>query len=179
MATNILAMDVGTSAFKIGIFSPTLSQLAEASRRYDANFYDQGKADIEPVKWWAALRECCQELKPYLASVGVVSFSVTTPGLVPMAQDGTALGPAILFCDGRSRAQARRNSSGNVVTSPCREALLSLPSSGLGRTSPTCGRRPLNSATAIPIWSSALQATGRLTPVRPLLPVSITQPVTI
>ena len=107
MATNILAMDVGTTAFKIGIFSPTLSQLAEASRRYDANFYDQGKADIEPVKWWAALRECCQELKPYLASVGVVSFSVTTPGLVPMAQDGTALGPAILFCDGRSRAQAR------------------------------------------------------------------------
>jgi xylulokinase len=107
MATNILAMDVGTTAFKIGVFTPTLAKLCEASRRYDANFYDQGKADIEPVKWWAALRECCKELREYLPSVGVVSFSVTTPGLVPMARDGAALGPAILFCDGRSRAQAR------------------------------------------------------------------------
>lgn len=107
MATNILAMDVGTTAFKIGVFTPTLSKLAEASRHYEANFYDQGKADIEPAKWWAALRECCRELGQYLSSVGVVSFSVTTPGMVPMARDGAALGPAILFCDGRSRAQAR------------------------------------------------------------------------
>ena len=38
--------------------------------------------------------------------MGVLSLSVTTPGLTPMAADGTALGPAILFLDGRSRAQA-------------------------------------------------------------------------
>jgi len=36
-----------------------------------------------------------------------VSFSVTTPGLVPMAEDGKALGPAILFFDLRSHEQAR------------------------------------------------------------------------
>ena len=41
-----------------------------------------------------------------LAGVGVVSLSVTTPGLTPMAADGTALAPAVLFLDGRSRAQS-------------------------------------------------------------------------
>ena len=47
-----------------------------------------------------------EDLYGYLGGVGVVALSVTTPGLTPMAADGTALGPAILFLDGRSRAQA-------------------------------------------------------------------------
>ncbi len=105
--SDILAVDVGTTAFKMGVFSPSLEKRCEASRRYDANVYDRGKADIEPAKWWQALRECCGELVSQLADVGVVAFSVTTPGLVPMAEDGSALGPAILFFDGRSNQQAR------------------------------------------------------------------------
>ena len=99
MADDILAVDVGTTAFKLGVFGPTLEKRCEATRRYDANFYEQGKADIEPHKWWRALRECCQEIQDYLHSVRVVTFSVTTPGLTPIAEYGTAFGPAILFCD--------------------------------------------------------------------------------
>jgi sugar (pentulose or hexulose) kinase len=106
MAADILAMDVGTTAFKLGVFGPTLEKRCKANRRYDANFYDQGKADIEPEKWWQALRECCREIRAYLHAVRVVTLSVTTPGLVPITEDGAALGPAILFCDGRSREQA-------------------------------------------------------------------------
>ena len=41
-----------------------------------------------------------------LAGVGVVSLSVTTPGLTPMADDGSALAPAVLFLDGRSHPQS-------------------------------------------------------------------------
>jgi len=37
----------------------------------------------------------------------VIALSVTTPGLTPMAADGSALGRAILFFDGRSHSQAR------------------------------------------------------------------------
>jgi sugar (pentulose or hexulose) kinase len=103
---DILAIDVGTTAFKMGVFTPSLEKKCEASRLYDVNLYGQGKADIEPAKWWQALRECCAELKDFLLPVGVIAFSVTTPGLVPMAEDGTALGPAILFFDGRSHKQA-------------------------------------------------------------------------
>ncbi|MCL5103624.1 MAG: FGGY family carbohydrate kinase [Armatimonadetes bacterium] len=105
---DILALDVGTTAFKMGLFGPDLEKKLEITHPYAANFYGGGKADIEPEKWWGALQACCNEVRGILGSVGVISLSVTTPSAVPMADDGSAVGAAILFCDGRSREQARR-----------------------------------------------------------------------
>lgn len=104
---DILAIDIGTSVFKAGVFAPDLSVRGMVSRSYEVNIYDQVKADIDPERWWRALKEACAELRSLLPAVGVVSLSVTTPGLVPMAGDGSALGPAILFFDGRSHRQAK------------------------------------------------------------------------
>ncbi len=106
MNRDILSIDVGTSALKLGVFTPTLDKRCEARRAYDFHAYDQGKADIEAEQWWQALRECCAEVGDALADVGVVSLSVTTPGLTPMAADGTALAPSVLFLDGRSHEQS-------------------------------------------------------------------------
>ena len=94
--TDILAVDVGTTALKLGVFSAEMEPRCAATRRYDVNVYGQGRADIEAEKWWRALRECCGEVAAFLRPVGVVSLSVTTPGLLPMAEDGTALAPAML-----------------------------------------------------------------------------------
>lgn len=105
---NILAIDVGTTKFKMGLFHPNLKKICETSRSYNINLYDQGKADIDAEKWWLALCDCLAEMKSKLSSVCVVALSVTTPGLVPMAEDGRALGPAILYLDNRSREQSRR-----------------------------------------------------------------------
>ena len=107
MTRDILSIDVGTTAFKLAVYTTALEQKCEVSRRYDVNVYDQGKADIEPEKWWQALRDCCREAGRLLDTVDTVTLSVTTPGLTPIAGDGSALGPAILFFDGRSSAQAR------------------------------------------------------------------------
>jgi xylulokinase len=106
MNSHILSIDVGTTAFKLGILTSQLELQAEASRSYRVNVHSGGCADIEPAKW-TALRECCADVRDFLPSVGVITLSVTTPGLTPMAVDGRALGPAILFFDGRSHAQAR------------------------------------------------------------------------
>lgn len=106
MSREILAIDVGTSALKIGVFGPNLDKRCEAQRAYSPHIYDGGKADIDPEVWWEALRECCAEVSAGLAEIGLVSLSVTTPGLTPMTADGTALAPAILFLDGRSHAQS-------------------------------------------------------------------------
>jgi sugar (pentulose or hexulose) kinase len=103
---DILGIDVGTSALKIGVFSADLEKRCEARRTYAPHIYDRGKADIDPEVWWEALRECCAELAGGLARVGVISLSVTTPGLTPMTADGSALAPAVLFLDGRSHAQS-------------------------------------------------------------------------
>ncbi|MBI4873008.1 MAG: hypothetical protein HY822_00085, partial [Acidobacteria bacterium] len=107
MTRDILAVDVGTTALKAGLFTANLEKLWETSRAYDVNVYDGGKADIEPEKWWRAFSGVCREAGEKLGNVGVVACSVTTPGLTPMAAGGEALGPAILFFDGRSREQAR------------------------------------------------------------------------
>jgi sugar (pentulose or hexulose) kinase len=106
MTVDILAVDVGTSAMKLGVFGPSLERRAEARRDYAPHVYDRGKADIAPEAWWEALRACCAEIRASLGRVGVISLSVTTPALTPMAADGAALAPAVLFFDGRSRAQA-------------------------------------------------------------------------
>ena len=107
MRDHILSLDVGTTAFKLAVLTPQLEIKAEASCSYRVNVYSGGYADISPEKWWSALRECCAEVRDFLGAVGVITLSVTTPGLTPMAADGRALGPAILFFDGRSHAQAR------------------------------------------------------------------------
>jgi len=59
MRRDILAVDVGTTAFKIGVFGPDLEKRCEATREYQINLYEHGKADIEPEKWWQALKDCC------------------------------------------------------------------------------------------------------------------------
>jgi glycerol kinase len=43
MKRDILAIDVGTTAFKIGVFSPDLEKRCEASREYEINLYDRGE----------------------------------------------------------------------------------------------------------------------------------------
>jgi sugar (pentulose or hexulose) kinase len=103
---DILAIDVGTSGLRLGVFGPSLDKRFEARRSYKPHIYDRGKADIDPKVWWSALCDCCAEAGAALADVAVVSLSVTTPGLIPMAADGTPLAPAVLFFDARSHEQA-------------------------------------------------------------------------
>jgi sugar (pentulose or hexulose) kinase len=102
----ILAADVGTSALKVGVYSVDQTLLASASRSYQFNVHDMGMVDIDPSLWWQAFQEVCGELKPYLKAIKVISFSVNTPGLSTMDDDGNPLFPSILHLDGRSRAQA-------------------------------------------------------------------------
>ena len=104
---DILAIDVGTTMLKMGVFSPDLSIKEQTSRPYELHIYDRVKADIEPEKWWNAIVSCCNELREHLSLVGVISLSTTTPGLVAMDEKGDALTRSILFFDNRSQKQAK------------------------------------------------------------------------
>ena len=105
---DILSLDVGTTTFKLGVFDAALTLKYATQRSYAARVSGTGHAEIDPGAWWEALRDACAEAGPALARIGVISLSVTTPGLTPMAEDGTALAPAVLFFDARSSAQAAR-----------------------------------------------------------------------
>lgn len=107
---DILAVDVGTTSLKMGIFQDrgkTLECIQEFSKSYSINVYNQGLfGDIEQEKWKKAFLEGCTALKEHLPRVDAVSFSGTTPGLSAMDAEGNALYPAILMLDQRSRKQA-------------------------------------------------------------------------
>jgi xylulokinase len=104
---SILAVDIGTTNLKLGVFSNTLEELQTYTEPYDINYYDGGKADIEPEKWWRALVNGCASLGDARSDVEVITLSGTTPGLTAMAADGSPLLPAILFMDGRSREESQ------------------------------------------------------------------------
>jgi xylulokinase len=103
---DILALDVGTSSLKLGVYGPDLELRASTSRDYEPDLGGGGTAEVHPDVWWSAIRSACAEVGPALDGVGVVSLSVTTPGLTPMSAEGRPLGPAILFLDGRAHEQA-------------------------------------------------------------------------
>lgn len=110
---TILAVDIGTTAMKLGVYLATgadpalLEQAAIWSQDYEINTYNNGLfADIEPEKWRDALARGCRELATWMPDVDAVALSGTTPGLTAMDRKGEALLPAILMLDQRSRRQA-------------------------------------------------------------------------
>ena len=110
--TTILAVDIGTTGIKMGVFQVidgALSPARQFSQEYEINIYNNGLfGDIEQDKWKRAFVAGCKAMEDFTADVDVISLSGTTPGLTAMDKDGEALYPAILMLDQRSRQQAQR-----------------------------------------------------------------------
>ncbi|MHC4356281.1 MAG: FGGY family carbohydrate kinase, partial [Planctomycetota bacterium] len=107
----ILAVDIGTTGMKMGVFrtaGKTLDLVRQFSQEYDVNIYNDGLfGDIGQDKWKRAFIAGCKAMEDFVPDVDVISLSGTTPGLTAMDTDGEALYPAILMLDQRSREQAR------------------------------------------------------------------------
>ncbi|MHC4206394.1 MAG: FGGY-family carbohydrate kinase [Planctomycetota bacterium] len=109
---TILAVDIGTTGMKMGVFQvidEDLNLAGQFSQEYEVNIYNDGLfGDIEQDKWKRAFVAGCKEMAEFIADVDVISLSGTTPGLTAMDKNGEALYPAILMLDQRSRQQAQR-----------------------------------------------------------------------
>jgi xylulokinase len=109
--TTILAVDIGTTGMKMGVFQAVdgiLSPVRQFSQEYEVNIYNDGLfGDIEQDKWKQAFSAGCKAMAEAVSDVDVISLSGTTPGLTAMDINGEALYPAILMLDQRSRKQAQ------------------------------------------------------------------------
>ncbi len=109
--TTILAVDIGTTGMKMGVFhviDEALSPFSQFSREYAVNIYNDGLfGDIEQDKWKQAFTAGCKAMAEAVGDVDVISLSGTTPGLTAMDKNGEELYPAILMLDQRSREQAQ------------------------------------------------------------------------
>ena len=108
----ILAVDIGTTAMKMGLFAPGvagLEQTADCRFEYAIRTYNDGLfSDVDTALWRDAFLRGCRQLAPGMKEVKGVCLSGTTPGLTAIDREGQALYPAILMLDQRSRAQAER-----------------------------------------------------------------------
>ena len=102
----ILALDIGTTGFKLGLFDREAELIEMTNCFYPINAYD-GKADSDPGKWWAGFLDCHKRLKSSLKDVEVMPMGVTTPGAMILDGEGNPLTPAVLFMDRRSPEQAQ------------------------------------------------------------------------
>jgi len=102
----ILALDIGTTGFKLGLFDREGKLIEMTNTYYPINAYD-GKADSDPEKWWAGFLDCRKRMKSSLKDVEVMPMGVTTPGAMILDKEGNPLTPAVLFMDRRSPEQAQ------------------------------------------------------------------------
>jgi xylulokinase len=112
VSNMILAVDIGTTSMKMGVFrieDGSLSLIRQFSQEYKVNIYNEGLfGDIEQEKWDKAFAAGCAAMQDIIGNIEVISLSGTTPGLTVMDKNGKALYPAILMLDQRSNAQAKR-----------------------------------------------------------------------
>jgi len=103
----ILALDIGTTGFKLGLFDREADLIEMTNCYYPINSYDGDKADSDPERWWGGFVDCRQRLKSSLEDVEVMPMGVTTPGAMILDKEGNPLTPAVLFMDRRSPKQAQ------------------------------------------------------------------------
>ena len=102
----ILALDIGTSSLKAGLFNQRYDLIFSGKVDYAYDTYGM-HVQLDPEKIWKAFLNVTQKLKGYLERVELVVQCVLSPSLIPMDESGDPLYPSIIHWDRRSVKQAR------------------------------------------------------------------------
>ena len=100
-----LAVDLGTSHLKVAVVRADGHVAALCSRPIVTRFDDDGAGEQDADSWWAALLDAGRQVvfDSGVDPVAIVAVSCTSQymSLVPVAADGTPVGPALMWMDGR------------------------------------------------------------------------------
>ena len=102
----ILTFDAGTSAMKTALFTEELELVSLASVSYQART-DEGRIEMEPGDYLAAMRECVYALG---MPRNLLAIGITTQGetLIPVGKSGEPLRRAIVWLDARAEQEAEQ-----------------------------------------------------------------------
>lgn len=107
---RVLAVDVGTSSCKAGVFTPE-GLAASASREYQILSPQPGQAELDPVDIWnkvkASIKEAVVKAGPGDPIAGV-SCSSMGEVMVPVTLDRKIVGPSLLAYDLRGGEYAKK-----------------------------------------------------------------------
>ncbi|GAF97929.1 unnamed protein product, partial [marine sediment metagenome] len=102
----ILAIDIGTSSLKAGLFNKSYQLFVVRQAEYSYHSFGMC-VQIEPEEIWKAFLKVMDGLRDYLSQVEMVVPCVFSPALIALDEDGNALYPAIIHWDRRSVKQAK------------------------------------------------------------------------
>jgi xylulokinase len=114
----VLAIDLGTTRLKVGIVSFTGSVAWTTGAELNTRFTPDGGAEQDADEWWRLVRDAARAavlsgtVRP--DQIAAVSATGQWASTVPVAEDGTAVGPCILWMDTRGGRHARRRFGGPV-----------------------------------------------------------------
>ncbi len=103
----ILALDIGTSSLKAGLFDQNYDLIV--TDKVDYAFETHGmNVQMDPEKIWKAFLKVAGRLRDFSARIELVVQCVLSPSLIPMDESGNPLYPSIIHWDRRSTVQARK-----------------------------------------------------------------------
>lgn len=114
----VLAIDLGTTSLKVGLVSLAGSVVWTDSAELHTNLAPGGTAEQDAGEWWDLIRDSVKRAlgSGTVAPQQVVAVSTTGQwaSTVPVAQDGTPVGPCILWMDSRGGRHSRSRFGGPV-----------------------------------------------------------------
>jgi xylulokinase len=117
-ATYALAIDLGTSGLKVGLVSLAGQVAWTTGAQIPTTLLPGGGAEQDPNQWWQLIRDAAKSAigAGVVRTDQVVAVSVTGQwaSTVPVAGDGTPVGPCILWMDSRGAPHARERFGGPV-----------------------------------------------------------------
>ncbi|MFZ1062934.1 MAG: FGGY family carbohydrate kinase [Acidimicrobiales bacterium] len=106
----MLGVDVGSQSVKAVLLDPDGAQRASGAFALSMTHPRGGWAEQDPRDWYEGLRvviaQCLESAGVDGREVAVLCLACQVDGVVPLALDGEALGPAIIWLDRRAHEQA-------------------------------------------------------------------------
>lgn len=104
-SSNVLAIDLGTSSVKVGLFDRSQGLIASATCDYPTLSHEPGMAEQRPGDWLSAIGDAVGRVLPD-AQIDLAALVLTAqmPTLVELDERGGALGNAVTWQDSRADA---------------------------------------------------------------------------
>ncbi len=108
---TILTWDVGTTSVKVTLWAVDGVVVGQAGGEYPTDYPAPGQAEQDSQAWWDAAVTATRDLRDRVAesswrSIAAVGLTSARESVVPLARDGSAMRPCILWFDRRSSAEA-------------------------------------------------------------------------
>ena len=104
----ILAIDVGTTSLKLGVYDESLQNLAKGEFAYSLDTPDPSTVRIDPDIWWKAFLTTIKKTDYPKDRIHIIVLSVNSPGFSVMDRDGNPLMPSFTHLDRRAYAQSKK-----------------------------------------------------------------------